>query len=96
MKKKDTTPKITSEISYRIFELTSEGHFREPTRGGLSGYEYIFDHNNGYPSISSAEEDIVAYKTKDNYSYFGEYIILPIIKTKEIIKEIYVKEVEDC
>ncbi len=75
--------KIVAEISYRIFELSSEGHLKEPMTHGYDGEEHIFDSWNGYPSI---EEARLAVENDANNRKFGgsglTYIILPMVKTR--------------
>jgi len=86
--KKNTasTPKFITlaKISYRIFELTDEGHFREPKK---DYDDYIFSHYSGYGTIEEAKQAIEDHDKKYAYGYGKEYIVLPIVKTSRIKKE---------
>lgn len=88
MKKKQISeaPKkeIIAEISYRIFEITDEGHFREPSYRSYGDESYLFEHYNGYPSIDAAKEAILSEEKTHDYHYRKEYVILPIVKTSEM------------
>jgi hypothetical protein len=88
MKKKQIpeAPKkeIVAEISYRIFEITDEGHFREPSYKSYGNESYTFDHYKGYTSIDAAKEAILDVERKEDYHYHNEYVILPFVKTREM------------
>jgi len=74
-------PEMVAEIFYKIFELTDEGHFREPKREYSDGC--VFDHYNGYASIEEAKKAICKEANAKKYGYKTEYIVLPIITTSE-------------
>ena len=76
-------PVISYKIVYKIFELTSEGHFREPQISTWGGEEYIFDHYNGYLSLEEAGKAIVRYKREERYSCRSNYVVLPLIGTTQ-------------
>jgi hypothetical protein len=75
---------IVAEISYRIFEITDEGHFREPSYKSYGDESYTFEHYKGYSSIDAAKEAILDAERKKDYHYHKEYVILPIVRTSEM------------
>lgn len=87
--KTDTKPKIITiaKTMYRIFELTNEGHFREPTKDSYGDESYIFNHYNGYETIEEAQNALEDEDRDKTYSYGKEYVVLPVIKTTRIEKE---------
>lgn len=72
---------IVAEISYRIFDISSEGHLREPN-ASYCGDEYIFNDWNTYPSLEDARKAIEDYAKKKN-NYFLSYVVLPLVTTRE-------------
>lgn len=79
-------PKITTQISYHIFEITEEGHFIRPTRDNYGYKENVFDQWNGYESIEKASEAILE-RAKEHGLPRHSFVVLPIISLTEDITD---------
>ena len=67
--------------NYKIFEISSEGHFRVPVQSGWEGDKCSFSEY-GYPTLEKAQEAITR-KAKIEHYGLQEYFILPVYRAEE-------------
>ncbi len=66
--------KYKTKVTYRIYEISNEGHLKIPTnlKIGMDYSEPVF--NDSFDSIEKAKQEII-----ENSESFGEYVILTIV-----------------
>jgi len=77
-------PKLVVNISYRIFEMTDEGHLKEPMVTEWGDTSDMFDHYKGYVSMDDAKDAVLERHKKLEYGRCAQYVVLPFIETDEV------------